>query len=81
MNAFECFLINLRSSTVCFAKHANDKAAKWAASKRPKKHRLSDIHRKPIIYELHIMQKPSEYSIDSAEPVLAVKKTEVTTEM
>ena len=64
------------NSTALSAKHANDKAAKWAASKRPKKHRLSDIHRKPIIYELHTMVKPSEYSIDSAEPVLAVKKTE-----
>jgi hypothetical protein len=63
-------------STALFAKHANDKAAKWAASKRPKKHRLSDIHRKPVIYELTTMQKPAEYTIDSAEPVLAAKKTE-----
>jgi len=50
-------------STVCFAKHVNDKAAKWAASKRPKKSRPSDINRKPIVYELHSMQKPAEYTI------------------
>jgi hypothetical protein len=64
------------NSTVCFAKHAKDKAAKWAASKRPKKHRLSDIHRKPIIYELTSMTKPSEYTIDIAEASLAIKKTD-----
>jgi len=50
-------------STVCFAKHVNDKAAKWAASKRPKKSRPSDINRKPIVYELHSMPKPAEYTI------------------
>jgi hypothetical protein len=63
------------SCTVCFAKHANDKAAKWAASKRPKKSRPSDINRKPIEYELHTMTKPAEYNIDSAapEPVAAKK--------
>lgn len=58
-----CFI--LRSATICFAKHAEKKAAKWAADKRPKKSRPSDIHRKPIIYELHSMVKPPEYTISS----------------
>jgi hypothetical protein len=61
--------------TVCFAKHANDKGAKWAASKRPKKSRLSDIHRKPLDYELTKLVKPVEYSIDDAPASIAVKKT------
>ena len=51
-------------STACFAKHVNDKGAKKAAAKRPKKHRLSDINRKPIVYELHNMKKPAEYTIE-----------------
>lgn len=55
-------------STACFAKHANDKAAKWAASKRPKKSRPSDVNRKAPVYELHNMVKPAEYSISDAAP-------------
>jgi hypothetical protein len=53
------------------AKHANDKAAKWAASKRPKKSNPSDKNRGPTTYELHSMTKPPEYSISDApaEPV------------
>jgi hypothetical protein len=50
-----------------------DKAAKWAASKRPKKHRLSDINRKPIIYELHSMVKPVEYTVSDSPAVLMEK--------
>jgi hypothetical protein len=57
------------------AKHAQDKAAKWAASKRPKKTRLSDKNRKPIIYELHSMKKPAEYTISDA-PATPVGKRE-----
>jgi hypothetical protein len=51
-------------STALNAKHANDKAAKWAASKRPKKSRPSDINRKPTQYELHSITKPAEYTIE-----------------
>jgi hypothetical protein len=56
-------LSTTNNRTACFAKHANDKAAKWAAAKRPKKKRPSDINRKPIEYELHSLQKPPEYTI------------------
>jgi hypothetical protein len=69
-------MLHIYSATVCFAKHANDKGAKWAASKRPKKSRLSDIHRKPTDYALTKMVKPAEYAIDSAPASIAVKKTE-----
>lgn len=62
-------------STACFAKHVQKKAAKWAADKRPKKSRPSDINRKPITYELHTMTKPAEYSI-SDEPAVSVVKGE-----
>jgi hypothetical protein len=49
-----------------------DKAAKWAASKRPKKSRPSDKNRAPIIYELHSLVKPSEYSVsDAAAEIMA----------
>lgn len=51
------------SSTAVFAKHVNDKAAKWAASKRPKKSRPSQKNRKPLVYEIHSYQKPPEYTI------------------
>mmetsp|Transcript_24008 Transcript_24008/g.67074 ORF Transcript_24008/g.67074 Transcript_24008/m.67074 type:complete len:88 (-) Transcript_24008:176-439(-) len=57
------------TNTVCFAKHVNDKAAKWAKSKRPRKSRPSDINRKPIIYELTSIEKPPEYII-SDEPAV-----------
>lgn len=45
------------------AKHANDKAAKWARAKRPKKKRPSDIHRKPVVYELTSIEKPPEITV------------------
>ncbi|GKY91154.1 hypothetical protein MPSEU_000088200 [Mayamaea pseudoterrestris] len=64
------------SSTVCFAKHANDKAAKWAASKRPKKSNLSDRNHKPTEYALHSMVKPAEYNISDA-PAEPVTKKEI----
>eukprot|EP00546_Thalassionema_frauenfeldii_P014199 CAMPEP_0178911864 /NCGR_PEP_ID=MMETSP0786-20121207/9937_1 /TAXON_ID=186022 /ORGANISM="Thalassionema frauenfeldii, Strain CCMP 1798" /LENGTH=108 /DNA_ID=CAMNT_0020584369 /DNA_START=59 /DNA_END=385 /DNA_ORIENTATION=+ len=67
------------SSTVCFAKHVQKKAAKWAAHKRPKKSRPSDIHRKPIVYELHSMEKPPEYTITDAPAVLPPKPEKVAT--
>jgi Family of unknown function (DUF5323) len=51
------------STTACFAKHVNDKAARWAASKRPKKSRPSDINRKPTVYELSTIVKPPEYTV------------------
>jgi hypothetical protein len=41
----------------------NDKAARWAASKRPKKSRPSDINRKPTVYELSKVVKPAEYTV------------------
>jgi len=44
-----------------FAKHAQDKGAKWARSKRPKKTRKSDIIRAPTNYPA--FEKPAEYTI------------------
>ena len=54
--------VNHSSTTACFAKHVNDKAARWAASKRPKKSRPSDINRTPVVYELSKVVKPPEYT-------------------
>jgi hypothetical protein len=51
------------TSTALLAKHVNDKAARWAASKRPKKSRPSDINRKPPVYELTKIVKPAEYTV------------------
>jgi hypothetical protein len=68
-----CFF--LYSCSVCFAKHVQDKAAKWAKAKRPRKSRPSDINRKPIIYEIHTMTKPAEYSISDAPASLMAKPT------
>ena len=59
--------------SVCYAKHVNDKAAKWAKSKRPRKSRPSDINRKPIVYAIHSFQKPTEFSI-SDEPAVPMSK-------
>ena len=42
------------------AKHVNDKAARWAASKRPKKSRPSDINRTRKVYAFESMPKPPE---------------------
>lgn len=61
------------NSTSCSAKHVNDKAARWAKSKRPRKSRPSDINRKAPEYELTSMIKPSEYTIDAAPAVLLEK--------
>ena len=61
--------------SVCFAKHCQDKAAKWAKAKRPRKSRPSDINRKPIIYEIHTMTKPAEYSISDAPASPMAKPT------
>jgi hypothetical protein len=55
------------------AKHVQDKAARWAKAKRPRKSRPSDINRTPIVYALHSFQKPAEFSISDAPPVLPVK--------
>jgi hypothetical protein len=60
-----------------FAKHVNKKAARWARDKRPRKSRLSDINRKPTVYELHFIDKPPEYTISDAPPQLAAKPTKV----
>jgi len=57
------FISSSSSTTACFAKHVNDKAAKWAASKRPKKKRLSDINRKPVVYALASVEKPPEFTV------------------
>jgi hypothetical protein len=59
--------------SICFAKHVQDKAAKWARAKRPRKSRPSDINRAPIIYALHSYAKPAEYTISDEPAVLAVK--------
>jgi hypothetical protein len=53
------------------------KAAKWAASKRPKKSRPSDKNRAAIIYELHSMTKPSEYTVADTPAVLMAKPEKV----
>mmetsp|Transcript_13369 Transcript_13369/g.17505 ORF Transcript_13369/g.17505 Transcript_13369/m.17505 type:complete len:83 (-) Transcript_13369:64-312(-) len=51
----------VRSNDMCLgAKHVNDKAAKWAASKRPKKSRPSDINRTRKVYAFESMPKPPE---------------------
>jgi len=58
-----------------YAKHVKKKAIKWAKDKRPKKTRPSDINRKPIIYEVHSMVKPPEYTILD-DPAVEVGKFE-----
>lgn len=60
---------------ICHAKHVKDKAAKWAKAKRPRKSRPSDINRTPIVYEIHSIEKPAEYSI-SDEPAAPMAKPE-----
>jgi len=73
-SAFAPVLNGVRvTDTALFAKHANDKAAKWAKSKRPKKSRPSDINRAPITYAIHSFQKPAEYDI-SSEPAAPMAK-------
>jgi hypothetical protein len=71
------FFIFFHVRSVCFAKHVQKKAAKWAKDKRPRKSRLSDINRTPVVYELRTMEKPPEYTISEAAPVLAVKPVKV----
>uniref|UniRef100_A0A7S1GNZ0 Uncharacterized protein n=1 Tax=Cyclophora tenuis TaxID=216820 RepID=A0A7S1GNZ0_CYCTE len=58
----------LSSTTVCFAKHVNKKAAKWAAHKRPRKSRPSDKNRKPVVYELTSIVKPPEWTVVEDAP-------------
>ena len=53
----------------------NDKAARWAKAKRPRKSRLSDINRKAPEYALTSFVKPAEYVIDSA-PAVPLQKPE-----
>lgn len=60
------------------AKHVNDKAAKWAKAKRPRKSRPSDINRTPIVYAIHSYEKPAEYTIDAAPASPAVKPSAAT---
>jgi len=60
------FGVSPRSSFTCLdAKHVQDKAARWARAKRPKKHRKSDIFRAPTNYP--VIVKPEEYTIVMAE--------------
>lgn len=61
------------TDTALCAKYVNDKAAKWAKSKRPRKSRPSDINRAPIVYALQSLQKPAEYDI-SSEPAVVMAK-------
>ena len=63
-------------SALC-AKYVNDKAAKWAKSKRPRKSRPSDINRAPIVYAIHSYEKPAEYDI-SSEPAAPMAKPAAT---
>jgi hypothetical protein len=63
------------ASTICFAKHVNDKAAKWAASKRPKKSRPSDIAKTHRHYDLYSIPKPAEYTISEAAPTSVAKES------
>mmetsp|Transcript_18475 Transcript_18475/g.25423 ORF Transcript_18475/g.25423 Transcript_18475/m.25423 type:complete len:97 (+) Transcript_18475:155-445(+) len=57
---------------VCLdAKHVNKKAAKRMHHRRPRKSRPSDINRKPTDYPT--FEKPPEYTITDAPPVLATK--------
>ena len=53
--------------------HRNDKAARWAKAKRPRKSRPSDINKTPVVYEIHSFQKPAEFTI-SDEPAKAITK-------
>jgi len=62
------------SRTCLDAKHVNDKGARWAKAKRPRKSRLSDINRAPPNYPS--ISKPAEYTISDADPVPAVKPSE-----
>jgi len=55
------------------AKHVQDKAARWARAKRPKKTRPSDINRKPIVYEIDSYEKPPEFTISDEPAVPAAK--------
>lgn len=79
-HSFSYFIPNyvhlLPDSALC-AKHVNDKAAKWAKSKRPRKSRPSDINRAPIDYAIHSYQKPAEYDI-SSEPAAPMAKPAAT---
>jgi hypothetical protein len=68
---------------MCYAKHVQDKAARWAKAKRPRKSRPSDINRTPTIYAIHSITKPAEYSISDepaapmAKPAAAVAATAI----
>ena len=62
------------TSTSLNAKHVMNKAAKKANHNRPKKHRLSDINRKPVVYPA--FEKPSEYTISDAPAAPVAKKSE-----
>eukprot|EP00531_Pseudo-nitzschia_arenysensis_P005554 CAMPEP_0116123222 /NCGR_PEP_ID=MMETSP0329-20121206/4632_1 /TAXON_ID=697910 /ORGANISM="Pseudo-nitzschia arenysensis, Strain B593" /LENGTH=94 /DNA_ID=CAMNT_0003617121 /DNA_START=70 /DNA_END=354 /DNA_ORIENTATION=- len=65
------------SDTALCAKYVNDKAAKWAKSKRPRKSKPSDINRAPIVYAIHSYEKPAEYDI-SSEPAAPMAKPAAT---
>eukprot|EP00620_Florenciella_sp_RCC1587_P014694 CAMPEP_0182572030 /NCGR_PEP_ID=MMETSP1324-20130603/15750_1 /TAXON_ID=236786 /ORGANISM="Florenciella sp., Strain RCC1587" /LENGTH=83 /DNA_ID=CAMNT_0024786811 /DNA_START=52 /DNA_END=303 /DNA_ORIENTATION=- len=58
---------NTRVNTICMAKHVQHKAAKNKEVNRPRKHRPSDINRKPVTYELTELLKnaPPEYVVDN----------------
>jgi hypothetical protein len=67
--------VSSSQSSALYAKHVQKKAAKWAKDKRPRKSRLSDINRKPVVYELTSITKPAEYDISDA-PASPAKKAE-----
>mmetsp|Transcript_29301 Transcript_29301/g.68623 ORF Transcript_29301/g.68623 Transcript_29301/m.68623 type:complete len:87 (-) Transcript_29301:77-337(-) len=59
------------ATTSLEAKHVNKKATKKHVDRRPKKHRMSDIVRKPVVYP----ETPSvpEYTISDAPASPAAK--------
>jgi len=61
-------------STALDAKHVQDKAARWAKAKRPRKSRPSDIKKTMKVYELYSIVKPAEYEISSQPASPAMKK-------
>jgi hypothetical protein len=72
------YIMYVHTYSICFAKHVNDKAARWAKAKRPRKSRPSDINRTPTTYQVHSIAKPAEYDIsaEAASPVTKPAATE-----
>ncbi len=68
-----CFCFFVFQSLLCLdAKHVQDKGARWARAKRPRKSRKSDIFRAPTNYPS--FEKPPEYTIIMEEGEIALSK-------